>query len=83
MHDRWINEHDNMDLIIWLDRNLVDPGIRVNSQVKSIFTDLEKKGMFAITKRGIGQYYQVRIPLKMSLNENRIIFFPTAFIEMQ
>jgi len=61
-----------MNLLIWQDGSLVDPRIRVNCQVISIFTDLEKKGMFASTK-GIaiiiikGEYL-----LKMSINKREV-----------
>jgi len=39
-----------MDPIIWSEGSLVDPRIRVNVQVKSIFTDLERKGYLLVPK---------------------------------
>jgi len=52
-----------MDPIIGLDGCLDDPRIRVSGQVKSIFTDLEMKGMFAKPKGKAvgsikGEYHQ-------------------------
>jgi len=47
-------------------------GLELIGQVKSIFTDLEMKGMFAVPK-GIGVgILKVRIPLRMSINERDI-----------
>jgi len=47
---RSINEHDKMDPLIWRDGSHIDPLIRLNSQAKLIFTDLERKGIFTSTK---------------------------------
>jgi len=49
-----INKRDKTDPIIWRDRSLVDPRIRVNSQIKSIFPISEMKWMFssAVGKSG-------------------------------
>jgi len=37
---------------------LVDPRLTVNSQVKSIFTNLKRKGMFDSTKGNSGLYFK-------------------------
>jgi len=56
-----------------LEEGLVDPSIRVNGQDKSIFTDIERKGMFESTKGNNCEKYKGRqIPLKMSINERAI-----------
>jgi len=42
IHDKRIDKHDKIDPFLWWDGNLVDPRIRVNGQVKSIFAVLLK-----------------------------------------
>jgi len=49
MNNRLISKHDKMNPLIWLVGSFVDPRIRVNGLVKSIFPNLEGKGMFVST----------------------------------
>jgi len=45
-------KHDKTDPMILYAGSLVDPRIRVNSHVKSIFTDLERKRMLVTIPKG-------------------------------
>jgi len=58
-----------MNPTILRDRSPADPRIRVNRQVKSIFTFLERNGMLVSTKGNSGRYYKRRVLFKVSINE--------------
>jgi len=65
-HDIWFAKHYSVKrLTNWWDGSLVGPTIRVNAQVKSIFIVLKRKECSLVPKDS-GQYYQRRIPFKMT-----------------